>query len=213
MELVPSRNRYCSEWWWDAKARPNNASWLLTHGRDSCVGILQTLTKEPRVSCHSQYKGSEQLPELPWEHCLAGRGGSHHTSTHVTVPGNPPCQTMQQSALWRNCWWIRLLGQEQAWIYWRDVVRCNSPHFVSNCKMWHALSHPGPRCMYMGCPQQPLKFTGKKEVLPASHHSGVSQVGKDVEFLLLETHCTNAKTFPKLATSRIPLFYSSKAFS
>lgn len=42
---------------------------------------------------------------------------------------------------------------------------------------------------------------------------GVSQVGQDVEILVLETYCTNAKAFPTPATSRIPLFCSSKAFS
>lgn len=42
---------------------------------------------------------------------------------------------------------------------------------------------------------------------------GVSQVGKDVDILVPEINHGNAKAFPTLATSRIPLFCSSKAFS
>lgn len=128
-----------------------------SHGRDLCLGIMQTLTEEPRVSCHSLHKGSvtrAALGALPcsekWK-CITHQGC-------VTVLGNPPCQTEQQSALWRNCWWIRLLGQERAWIYWRDVVRCNSPHFVpetAGCGMQDVIVSSWTTLHIRGCEAVP----------------------------------------------------------
>lgn len=181
-----------------------------------CVQALCKHSPRNHVSCCSLYKGSEQLPELPWEHCLAVRVGStSHTTKRVIVLGNPPCQAMQQSALWRNCWWIRLLGQEQTRIYWRDVVRPNSPHFVpetTRCDMHCLILDHAAHAWLWGCPQQALKFTGKRGsacVPPLC--IAVSQVGQDVEILVLDTHHT--KAFPTLATFRIPLFCSSKAFN
>lgn len=163
------------------------------------------------MSCHSLYKGSEQLPELPWEHCLAMRGTSaSHTPRNVWLCSLPSNAAV---CLWRNCWWITLLGQEQVWIYWRDVARCNSPNFAPEslrCDMHCLILGHTAHTWLWGCPQQPLKFTGKRgSACVPPFCIGVPQVGQDVEIIVLERNSTNAKVFPTLTTSRIPLFCSS----